>query len=167
MTTGVVKWFNNAKGYGFVKPDGRDEDVFVHFSVIDMDGDDDGKIDPPGAWVTTKVWIPRGTTYDESGLVDDPGNIGRDATRATGQKIQAHTASVSGIDPLEQYYYGSAAADGVFYRIDLENLGKYADPEAPFPAEDMLDAEAEIGDSYLIQGDYNWNEPSGPMGGMN
>ena len=75
--------------------------------------------------------------------------------------------SVSGIDPLEQYYYGSAAADGVFYRIDLENLGKYADPEAPFPAEDMLDAEAEIGDSYLIQGDYNWNEPSGPMGGMN
>lgn len=136
-------------------------------SVIDMDGDDDGEIDPPGAWVTTKVWIPRGTTYDESGFVDDPGNIGRNATRASGQKIQAHTASVSGIDPRERYYYGSAAADGVFYRIDLENLHKYADPEAPFPAEDMLDAEAEVGDSYLIQGDYNWNEPSGPMGGMN
>jgi cold shock protein len=38
MITGVVKWFNNAKGYGFVQPDGRDEDVFVHFSAIDMDG---------------------------------------------------------------------------------------------------------------------------------
>jgi CspA family cold shock protein len=38
MMTGIVKWFNNAKGYGFVKPDGRDEDVFVHFSAIDMDG---------------------------------------------------------------------------------------------------------------------------------
>jgi cold shock protein len=38
MITGIVKWFNNAKGYGFVKPDGREEDVFVHFSAIDMDG---------------------------------------------------------------------------------------------------------------------------------
>ena len=38
MTTGIVKWFNNAKGYGFVKPDDRDEDVFVHFSSIDMQG---------------------------------------------------------------------------------------------------------------------------------
>jgi len=136
-------------------------------SIIDMDGDGDGNLDSPGSWVTTVAWIPRGTTYDESGAVNDAGNIGRDATRAAGQKIQAHTASVSGTDPQEQYYYGSAAADGVFYRIDLENLDKYADPDSPFPAEDMLDAEAELGDSYLIQGDYNWNEPSGPMGGMN
>jgi CspA family cold shock protein len=38
MATGVVKWFNNAKGYGFVKPDTMDKDVFVHFSAIDMEG---------------------------------------------------------------------------------------------------------------------------------
>lgn len=38
MSTGVVKWFNNAKGYGFVRPDDREEDVFVHFSSIEMDG---------------------------------------------------------------------------------------------------------------------------------
>ena len=38
MTTGVVKWFNNAKGYGFIKPDGVDQDVFAHFSAIKMDG---------------------------------------------------------------------------------------------------------------------------------
>jgi len=38
MITGVVKWFNNAKGYGFVTPDEGEQDVFVHFSAISMDG---------------------------------------------------------------------------------------------------------------------------------
>ncbi len=38
MPTGIVKWFNNAKGYGFVVADESDQDVFVHFSAITMDG---------------------------------------------------------------------------------------------------------------------------------
>ncbi|MBA1189377.1 cold shock domain-containing protein CspD [Pseudomonas entomophila] len=38
MTSGKVKWFNNAKGYGFVNTDGSTEDLFAHYSHIQMDG---------------------------------------------------------------------------------------------------------------------------------
>ena len=35
---GTVRWFSRVKGYGFIQPDGQEDDVFVHFSAIRGDG---------------------------------------------------------------------------------------------------------------------------------
>jgi len=38
MASGTVKWFNDAKGYGFITPEEGEKDLFVHFSALSGDG---------------------------------------------------------------------------------------------------------------------------------
>ncbi len=38
MATGTVKWFNTAKGYGFIEPEDGSKDVFVHISAVESAG---------------------------------------------------------------------------------------------------------------------------------
>ena len=38
MTTGTVKWFNSAKGYGFIEPEDGSKDAFVHISAVERAG---------------------------------------------------------------------------------------------------------------------------------
>lgn len=55
MPAGKVKWFNNAKGYGFIVTEAASEDVFAHYSAILMDGYKTLKAGQPVAFETMRA----------------------------------------------------------------------------------------------------------------
>ena len=78
MAQGTVKWFNSEKGYGFIAVDGG-QDVFVHFTAIDMDGyktlDDGARVEFEIAQ-GQKVRRPRrSTSSDNAGHARVPGFV--------------------------------------------------------------------------------------------
>jgi len=95
MATGTVKWFNDAKGFGFIEPDGGGADVFAHFSAIAMEG---FKTLKQGSRVTFEVTEgPKGQlaqNIQAEGVACAAGERARSAGRAPGQAIQGSCAAV-------------------------------------------------------------------------
>ena len=76
MATGTVKWFNDQKGYGFIKQEGLTEDVFVHHTAIKMEG--------------FRTLGP-GEAVDYDLKQDDKGYKAIDVVRAAGAPAEAET----------------------------------------------------------------------------
>jgi cold shock protein len=70
MAVGKVKWFNNAKGFGFIVPDDGGEDIFAHYSTIEMEGYRSLKA---GQEVTYEIQQgPKGLHAEKIGIPDEP-----------------------------------------------------------------------------------------------
>ena len=90
MPTGRVKWFNNAKGFGFILPEDESEDYFVHYSSIVMDG---YKTLKAGQAVSFKmVDGPKGTHAVDVSLLDQEDD-GRQDEDGNGNSAGAPAAS--------------------------------------------------------------------------
>ncbi|MEX1197123.1 MAG: cold shock domain-containing protein CspD [Pseudohongiellaceae bacterium] len=86
MSTGQVKWFNNAKGFGFILPDGGGADLFVHYSAIWMDG---YKTLKAGQAVTfDTVEGPKGLHAANIRPVEDSGNAESTGADSAGDENQ-------------------------------------------------------------------------------
>ncbi|MEX5512317.1 cold shock domain-containing protein CspD [Pseudomonas paralactis] len=91
MLSGKVKWFNNAKGYGFINEDGKSEDLFAHFSAIDMDGYKTLKAGQPVSFDIKQG--PKGLHAVDIKLVTATSTAGK--TAAPGQTSKKETGLIS------------------------------------------------------------------------
>ncbi|MEW5697568.1 cold shock domain-containing protein CspD [Pseudomonas synxantha] len=91
MASGKVKWFNNAKGYGFIIEDGKDEDLFAHYSTIKMDGYKTLKAGQPVCFEI--IQGPKGMHAVNISTPNDPKDTAK--TEAPAQKIKKATGLIS------------------------------------------------------------------------
>ncbi|MBV4481841.1 cold shock domain-containing protein CspD [Pseudomonas khavaziana] len=91
MASGKVKWFNNAKGYGFIIEDGKDEDLFAHYSAIKMDGYKTLKAGQPVCFEI--IQGPKGKHAVNIGTAIAPKDTA--TTEAPAQKIKKATGLIS------------------------------------------------------------------------
>ena len=73
MSYGKVKWFNDAKGFGFIEPEGGGADVFAHFSAVQMEGF--RTLKQGGRVVYELVQGPKGDLAQDIRPVDEAGVI--------------------------------------------------------------------------------------------
>ena len=80
MSYGKVKWFNDAKGFGFIEPEGGGADVFAHFSAVQMEGF--RTLKQGGRVVYELVQGPKGDLAQDIRPVDEAGVITAQQTSA-------------------------------------------------------------------------------------
>lgn len=91
MAVGTVKWFNDAKGFGFIQPDGGGDDVFAHFSAIQMDG---FRTLRQGGRVTFELAQgPKGILAQQIRALDGPGSSQSHAQGTPGARDQEAPAA--------------------------------------------------------------------------
>jgi CspA family cold shock protein len=84
VATGTVKWFNSAKGYGFIQPDSGGKDVFVHISAVERAG-------------LSSLNEGAKVSYD---VVSDRGK-----ESAANLKVKCSLASIGGNQPLAETFF--------------------------------------------------------------
>ncbi len=90
MARGTVKWFNDAKGFGFIEPENGGEDVFAHFTAIQMEGFRTLK---QGSTVTYDlVQGPKGQLAHNIAPAEAPGGRGAEASPHAGSSSAPATA---------------------------------------------------------------------------